>query len=94
MPACEDPASPARLIGTCNLSSTGDDRRSGKQEYHPTEKGKDLIPLLLGIMTWSAKHDPRVAVPGVLIDELGKDRASVARAVRDLGSVEAFVASL
>jgi DNA-binding HxlR family transcriptional regulator len=84
----------ARLEAAGLIQRTSDDPRSGRQEYHPTAKGKDLIPLLLEMMAWSAKHDPRAAVPGVLIAELEADRASVARTVRDLGSIEAFLASL
>jgi DNA-binding HxlR family transcriptional regulator len=84
----------ARLEIAGLIQRTSDDPHSGRQEYHTTAKGKDLIPLLLEIMAWSAKHDPRAAVPAVLIAEIGKDRASVAKKVGDLGSVEAFLASL
>ena len=34
-----------------------DDRR--KDLYSLTEKGLDLIPILLGIVVWSAKHDSK-----------------------------------
>jgi DNA-binding HxlR family transcriptional regulator len=84
----------ARLEAAGLVERSSDDPRSGKQEYRATGKGKDLIPLLLEMMAWSARHDPGVAVPDVLITELDKDRASVARTIRDLGSVEAFLASL
>jgi hypothetical protein len=55
-------------------------------------KGKDLIPLLLEMMLWSAQHDPRVAVPAALIAQLRKDRAGTARAISDMGGIEAFLA--
>ena len=84
----------ARLEAAGLIERTSDDPRSGKQEYHATGKGKDLIPLLLEMMAWSARHDSGVAVPDVLITELDKDRARVAQTIRDLGSVEAFLASL
>jgi DNA-binding HxlR family transcriptional regulator len=84
----------ARLEGAGLIERSSDDPRSGKQECHATGKGKDLIPLLLEMMAWSARHDPGVSVPGVLIDELDKDRTGVAQTIRDLGSVEAFLASL
>jgi hypothetical protein len=45
-------------------------------------------------MLWSAAHDPEVAVPEMLIAELTTDRAAVARAIRDLGGVEPFLATL
>jgi hypothetical protein len=46
------------------------------------------------MMLWSAGHDPRVAVPGALIAELKKDRAGTARAIRDMGGIEAFLGAL
>jgi len=83
-----------RLEAAGLLERTGEDPHSGKQAYHATEKGKDLIPLLLEVMLWSAAHDPEVAVPEMLISELTTDRAAAARAIRDLGGVEPFLAAL
>jgi hypothetical protein len=73
------------------LEKTADDPRSGKQGYHATAKGKDLIPLLLEMMAWSAAHDPQAAVPAALIAALRKDRAGTARAIRYAGGIEAFL---
>jgi hypothetical protein len=84
----------SRLEAAGLLERTGEDPRSGKQSYHATTKGKDLIPLLLEMMAWSAAHDPKVAVPELLITELATDFAATARAVRDLGGIEAFLAAL
>ena len=82
----------SRLEAGGLLERTGEDPRSGKQAFHATEKGKDLIPLLLEMMVWSAAHDPQVAVPGLLLAELSRDRGAAARAIRDLGGVEPFLA--
>jgi DNA-binding HxlR family transcriptional regulator len=82
----------ARLEAAGLLERTGEEPRSGKQAYRATAKGQDLIPLLLEMMVWSAAHDPQVAVPEMLIAELARDRAAAARAIRDLGGVEAFLA--
>jgi DNA-binding HxlR family transcriptional regulator len=84
----------SRLDAAGLLERTGEDPRSGRQSYHATEKGKDLIPLLLEMMVWSAAHDSQVAVPEVLLGELARDRAAATRAIRDLGGVEAFLATL
>ena len=46
------------------------------------------------MMLWSARHDPRVAVPGALIAELKKDRAGTAWAIRDMGGIEGFLGAL
>jgi DNA-binding HxlR family transcriptional regulator len=83
----------ARLEAAGLLVKTADDPRSGRQAYHATGKGKDLIPLLLEMMAWSAAHDPQAAVPPVLIAALRRDRAGTAQAIRDLGGIEAFLAT-
>lgn len=84
----------SRLEAAGLLERTSDQPRSGKQAYCPTAKGRDLIPVLLEMMVWSAAYDPQVAVPEVLIAELTRDRAAAARAIRDLGGVEPFLARL
>jgi DNA-binding HxlR family transcriptional regulator len=76
------------------VEKTDDDPRSGKQAYVASSKGKDLIPLLLEMMLWSAEHIPNVNAPDALIAELRKDRARAARAIREKGGIEAFLSSL
>jgi DNA-binding HxlR family transcriptional regulator len=76
------------------LERTAEEPRSGKQAYHATAKGMDLIPLLLQMMAWSAAHDPRAAVPSPLLAAIAQDLQATARAIRDLGGIEAFLASL
>ena len=83
----------ARLEASGLLEKTADDPRSGKQAYHSTPKGKDLIPLLLEMMLWSAEHDPQTAVPAVLVARLRKDRVGTARMIRDMGGIEPFLAA-
>ena len=56
-------------------------------------KGKDLIPLLLEMMLWSAEHNSETTAPDVLIAELKRDLAATVRAIRDLGGIEAFLAT-
>jgi DNA-binding HxlR family transcriptional regulator len=69
---------------------------SGRERtaYVPTEKGKDLIPLLFEMLLWSAKHDPDTGAPEELVAELTRDKAKVAREVRRTGSVQAFLRTL
>jgi DNA-binding HxlR family transcriptional regulator len=43
--------------GILSRAPSADDRR--KDFYTLTEKGLDLIPIVLNIVLWSAKHDPR-----------------------------------
>jgi DNA-binding HxlR family transcriptional regulator len=84
----------SRLEAAGLLERTGGEPRSGRQSYRATAKGEDLIPLLLQMMLWSAAHDPLAAVPRALIAKLTADLPATARAIRDLGGVEAFLASL
>jgi DNA-binding HxlR family transcriptional regulator len=84
----------ARLEAAGLVEKTNDDPRSGKQAYVATSKGKDLIPLLLEMVLWSAKHEPHTRAPDVLIAELKKDRTRAARAIRQKGGIEAFLDSL
>jgi DNA-binding HxlR family transcriptional regulator len=84
----------ARLQAAGLIEKSDDDPRSGKQAYVATSKGKDLIPLLLEMMLWSAQHEPQTAAPAVLIAELKKNQVKTARAIRQQGGIEAFLASL
>jgi DNA-binding HxlR family transcriptional regulator len=84
----------ARLEAAGLPAKTADDPHSGKQAYHATAKGKDLIPLLLEMMLWSAKHNRQTTVPDALLAELKKDPAGTARAIRASGSIKAFLATL
>src|SRR5258705_6869284 len=38
-----------------------------KEVYFLTDKGLDLIPILLDLATWGAKHDPQTGAPPVWI---------------------------
>lgn len=83
----------ARLERAGLIRRTADDPRSGRQQYVPTAKGEDLIPVLLELMLWSVTHDPLVVAPPPLVAELQRDLARAARGIREAGSVEAFLAS-
>jgi len=47
-----------------------DDKR--KEFYTLTEKGVDLIPVLMEIIQWSAKHDPHTIASKEFIDQAQK----------------------
>lgn len=57
-----------------------------KDFYGLTEKGIDLIPVLLGIMIWSAKHDPLSYAKkmGTFATRLNKDTKKVAEEIKEL----------
>lgn len=45
-----------------------------QKEYFLTEKGKDLIPILVEVILWSAKYDPNSAVSGDFIRQAKLDK--------------------
>lgn len=52
-----------------------DDAAHGsKYVYRPTPKAVDLMPMLLEMILWSARHDPNTAEPKEFIARLKKDK--------------------
>ena len=45
--------------------------------YHLTPKGVELMPIMLEIIGWSAKHDPRSAADRAFVRRLRADRAGL-----------------
>ena len=41
--------------------------------YELTEKGRDLLPVMLAIIDWAQRHDPNTEVPEEFIEQLRKD---------------------
>lgn len=48
-----------------------------RKEYSLTQKGKDLVPVLLEMMVWSAKYDNTLNVPSQFIANVKRDWESV-----------------
>jgi DNA-binding HxlR family transcriptional regulator len=59
--------------------SVSEDKRSAT--YQLTEKGKDLLPIMLEITAWSAKHDPLTNTPGDFLMKLRKFRLELVASV-------------
>ena len=49
--------------------------------YRPTEKGLDLLPVLIEIVLWSARYE-KTAAPPKLLERMTRDRDGFARQVR------------
>lgn len=45
--------------------------------YSLTEKGIDLVPVLIAMIFWGAKYDPKTAAPKEFIDRIKNDRESL-----------------
>ncbi len=50
-----------------------------KEEYVLTEKGLDLIPILVEMANWSAEHDPHTAAPAAWIALMKAEREKMIR---------------
>jgi DNA-binding MarR family transcriptional regulator len=57
------------------------DRR--KEEYRLTEKGLDLIPILVELANWSAAHDPQTGAPASWIALMKAKRELMIERIRE-----------
>jgi len=53
-----------------------------KEVYLLTEKGLDLIPILLEMAGWSAQHDPQTAAPQAWIAMVNADKEKMISLIR------------
>lgn len=70
--------------GIIHRTPSPDDRR--KDYCALTEKGLDLIPIMLTIVLWSAKHDPKSNAPSGkgFLERLGRNPMKVSEEVKTL----------
>lgn len=59
------------------------ERDKRKEEYTLTEKGLDLIPILVEMADWSAQHDPQTAAPPAWIALMRADRERMIQLIRE-----------
>lgn len=57
-------------------------RRGPEGRYRLTAKGADLLPILLEMIRWSARYDPRTAADRQFVRRLHGDRAALERELR------------
>jgi DNA-binding HxlR family transcriptional regulator len=67
----------ARLEAEGVVSKNDDPDHQAKYVYTLTEKGLALLPLLLEVVLWGAKHDPDTAAPKEFVQWIKKDRNAV-----------------
>jgi len=56
------------------VTKTADPANGRRSLYHLTPKGTDLLPVVLEIMRWSAKHEPGAEACGAVMAQFKKDR--------------------
>jgi DNA-binding HxlR family transcriptional regulator len=67
------------------LQALGLIRRRGRGRgatYGLTQKGLDLLPTMLELISWSARYDPRTAAPPDFVTRIRRDREAVATELR------------
>lgn len=52
--------------------------------YGPTQKAKDLIPMLGEMMVWSSKYDRNTAIPPQMIKAIKKDKNKFIETLKSL----------
>jgi len=59
-----------------------DEKQGGGVSYRLTPKGIDLLPVMVEIIGWSAKHDPRTAAEKRFVRRLRADRRGLLAELR------------
>ena len=54
-----------------------------KDIYSLTNKGLDLIPILLELASWGARHDPQTGAPQVWIAQVNANKEKISRLIRE-----------
>ena len=65
--------------GLITRQADPDDKR--KKVYTLTQAGKDMLPIMLEMITWSSKYDPDTNAPRPLVKRIKTDRENL---IRDL----------
>ena len=73
----------AHLVHQGILTKKLSEQDKRKEEYVLTEKGLDLIPILVEVANWSAEHDPHIAAPAAWIALMKADREQMIRLIRE-----------
>lgn len=76
----------ARLEAAGIVRRSADPERRAASVYALTDKGLDLIPVMLELVAWGAKHDPESGAPQAFIRRLKEDRKGVIREFRKSAS--------
>ena len=61
-----------------------DPENKSRINYSLTPKGIDLIPVLLEIIKWSAKHDKKSAAPKEFVDRVIKNREKIIKEIEGM----------
>jgi DNA-binding HxlR family transcriptional regulator len=65
------------------ITKTIDQKNHSKKLYCLTQKGIDLMPMLLEMIAWSAKYDDKTEAPAEFIASFEDDRAALIEQLRE-----------
>ena len=68
-----------KLEGAGIITATAGEGRGNPWYYSLTPRGKDLLPVMLEMILWSAKHDPRTAALSSFVNKTRKAMTSAER---------------
>lgn len=75
------------------ISSAKDPNLKTQKVYSLTEKGMDLIPLLIEAMIWSATHKDGLNIPTNFVEELKNNKEAVIKQINAAVGTTAFSAN-
>ncbi len=72
----------ARLEGAGIITKEVIHTAGARTQYRLSEKGLDLMPMLLEMIAWSARHDPKTAAPKDFVKRVRADREGLIKELR------------
>lgn len=72
----------ASLESTGLLDKQTDPNDKRKKIYSLTEAGKDLIPVVIEMLLWSAKYDPEAAIPPDFLERAQNDKDNLIKDIK------------
>jgi|SRR6185437_2226413 len=66
------------------IKSKVDPTKKSRYNYQLTDKGIDLVPVLLEIVVWSSTHDKKTAAPKEFVDRVISDRDNFIKEIKEL----------
>ncbi len=64
------------------IEKSADPGPASGRGYRLTEKGKDLVPVMLEITAWSARHDARTNTPDDFLEQFSAERDAMIAGVK------------
>jgi len=64
------------------VTKSVDEANRSKVLYSLTEKGRDLLPIMMDITAWSGKYDKKTNAPNLLLEKLKQNRDGVIEHIR------------